>query len=221
MHLTPMLKSILDTYKKNLSESEFISLELEVHQYIQQYKLLLLNKQSGVERGKELHRLINLQVESSSNVKVSCKNGCGACCHLEVQITQDDAEVLVEAIENGLDIDFDRLANLAERPHGDSIWKALNAPMNRCIFLSAENSCRVYESRPSVCRRHAVISPAEECGKHEGKVIPRLIPMAEIIMSACLQIEGAKFGSLANMLYSALLKKYGTVSKDAVQSCLK
>ena len=44
---------------------------------------------------------------------VSCKESCSACCHTQVSITSDEANLLVDEIVNGKKIDLRRLRLLA------------------------------------------------------------------------------------------------------------
>lgn len=205
-HLTPALKSLLEQYRKGLSSAEADSFENEVHRRIEMLMAHLMTFDSGVSRGREVQRLVDNEVAAASNIKVSCQKGCAACCHLEVQITNDDAEVLRESLSNGLKVDLERLRELSERKRGDPLWRAGAAPMNRCVFLSSENTCRTYENRPAVCRKAAVISPAIDCSTIGAFPQPLMIPMAEIVISASLSIEGTRFGSLSGMLQDSLDK---------------
>lgn len=203
-HLTPALKGLLEQYRKGLTPEEATSFENEVHRRIETHIAHLMTFEPGVARGREVQRLIDIEVAAASNIKVSCHKGCAACCHLEVQITGDDAEVLRESLNQGLKIDLERLQELSERKRNDPLWRAGVAPMNRCVFLSSENTCRNYENRPAVCRKVAVISPAEDCGTIGATPMPLLIPMAEIILSSALSLDDSRFGSLPTMLQHAL-----------------
>lgn len=203
-HLTPALKGLIEQYKVALPADQSASFENEVLRRIEQMMAHLMSFEAGVSRGREVQRLVDVEVAATSDIKVSCHKGCGACCHLEVQITNDDAEVLRESLLNGLKIDMDRLQELSQRRKNDPLWRAGAAPMNRCVFLGSDNACRTYENRPAVCRKLSVVSPAIDCATIGAFPQPVMIPMAEIIISAALSIEGAKFGSLPSMLQASL-----------------
>ncbi|MFM6927287.1 MAG: YkgJ family cysteine cluster protein [Bdellovibrio sp.] len=202
--MTPQLKSILKQYKDILSCQELISLENEVDRLLKHYLGILAELPAGVERGQKVYALIEEQEQLSSHIKTSCQRGCGACCHLEVEITLDDAMVLAKSLESGIEIDYSQLRSLSLRDRLDSRWAQGVVGSNRCVFLGTDNACRNYENRPTVCRKHSVISPAIECEKIGGQPRPKLIPMAEIIMSAAINLPGNQYGSLSKMLQRVL-----------------
>lgn len=204
MIMTPHLKSILAQYKDILSSDELLSFKNEVDRLLNHYLVILSEFPAGVERGKKVHALIEEQEQLSSHIKTSCQRGCGACCHLEVEITLDDAMVLAKSLEDGVDIDRAQLRSLSVRERLDSAWTRGVVISNRCVFLGADSACRNYENRPTVCRKHSVISPAIECEKVGGQPVPKLIPMAEIIMSAAINLPDNQYGSLAKMLQKVL-----------------
>ena len=200
---TPHLKSILLQYKEILSPEELTSFENEVQRLLLHYIAVLSELPPGAARGRKVHELIGEQEQLSSHIKTSCQRGCGACCHLEVEITRDDAMVLAESLAT-IEIDQGRLRRLSGRERLDSAWARGVVGDNRCVFLGEDNACRNYENRPTVCRKHSVISPAIECEKVGGQPVPKIIPMAEIIMSAAVNLPENDFGSLAKMLQKVL-----------------
>jgi Fe-S-cluster containining protein len=207
MKKTPQLRNLLINYQATLSESEFQSFEREVDRLLNHYFRILSSCRAGAERAQVAQALIDEQVKMNSHIKTSCRKGCGACCHLEVEITEDDADLLAHSILNqNLKIDEDRLQELAERTRLDKKWAMGAVSSNRCILLGADNTCRDYENRPSVCRKHAVTSPAEDCSTLGATPVPLLIPMNEIILSAALGQSKNNFGALPKMLTAALAK---------------
>ncbi len=208
MKTTPHLKAILNQYKDVLSVEEFESFEKEVNRLLLHYSDVLAALTPGAERGRKVHELINEQEQLSSHIKTSCQRGCGACCHLEVEITQDDAVILADSLEaglaDGMGIDIEKLFKLSQRQRLDEAWKNGWVASNSCVFLGPDNACRNYQNRPTVCRKHSVISPVEECEKIGGNPVPKLMPMAEIILSAAVNQPNNDFGSLAKMLQNTL-----------------
>ncbi|MFZ4404676.1 MAG: YkgJ family cysteine cluster protein [Pseudobdellovibrionaceae bacterium] len=205
MKLTPHLKNLLEQYKNSLDEDEFLSFEKEVLRLFNDYSKHLSSFTPGLDRGQELHRLIDQQVSQSSDIKTTCKKGCGFCCHLEIEITSDDAEVLWQSLKSypGT-IDFNRLTKQSKRSRLDSKWAQGITADNRCVFLSNDQSCSNYENRPAICRKHSVVSPVVECEKLEGSPVPKIIPIAEIIMSAAISLPEIRFASFAKMLKSRI-----------------
>ncbi len=118
----------------------------------------------------------------------SCQKGCAACCRMLVPLSVPEALALREWVRARPAVQQDRLsARFAEMKsqllsHG--LWRRLsevcNAPeqpkddgledLNReyyalrlpCPFLE-EETCTIYEERPSACRELLVTSPPERC----------------------------------------------------------
>jgi ferredoxin len=105
-----------------------------------------------IEAFKHCDSLVQDSRNQGKDVEITCKKGCAACCYQEVAVTAGEAkEALVAAKKNGIAIDWDRAEN-------QSKWgfeldnPALNLKMpiaqRKCVFLSDENTCGIYESRP-------------------------------------------------------------------------
>ena len=99
--------------------------------------------------------------EAMKDKPLSCKKGCAFCCHIEVQVTRDEAEVLAGLVREGIvEIDRDRLgrqAALSDFEKGQTVKEAA------CVFLTSQNTCGVYEHRPMACRSYGVASPPQFC----------------------------------------------------------
>ena len=204
MFFTRVLKSIFDNYKTTLSEDDYQSFEIHVNNLMKNYIQDFSRFTPGSERGRYLHQLIEKEILASSHIETSCNKGCAACCHLEVEITDDDAAVLHNAIQDGITIDKNRLESLAERARLDPEWKKGVVSSNRCLFLGEDNACTIYSYRPSTCRKAAVVGHPKECSEPQGNSIPRIMPMAEIILSAALNLSNNSFGSLPKQLLNKL-----------------
>lgn len=204
MKKTALLQSLLGQYQSLLAEDEYLSFAREVERLLQHYSDLLSAYPPGAERGRLVQALIDEQEQLSSHIKTTCKKGCGFCCHLEVEITYDDAMVLLESLRAGVSVNLERLASLSQRQRLDDEWKKGAVESNRCVFLGADNACRNYANRPTVCRKHSVVSAVEECARLGGNPVPKLMPMAEIIMSAAINQPGNEFAALPKMLQKVL-----------------
>ncbi len=178
------------------------------------YDAVLGQAVPGPTRAEAAHLLIGRAVAEVKGVTPTCKLGCSACCHFEVEVTRDEAELLAAVVVSGVAIDRERLARQAARQRGDPAWAALVAPENRCVFLGDEGECRVYAHRPSACRRLLVASPAVECGRPGGAPVPITIPVAELVVSAALSLPGNHFTSLAKGV-AAELTWAGRTSMEA------
>lgn len=80
------------------------------------------------EIDRESERLVNRHAE-----RLRCGRGCSACCLDDLTVTAVEAERI-------------------RRDHSGLLATALPHPPGACAFLDTDGSCRVYESRPSVCR---------------------------------------------------------------------
>jgi len=80
------------------------------------------------EIDRESDRLVKRHAE-----RLRCGRGCSACCIDDLTVTAVEAE--------RIRLDHPELLAFAE-PH----------PRGACAFLDEHGSCRIYESRPSVCR---------------------------------------------------------------------
>lgn len=208
MKKTPLLRDLLEQNKTKISESDFNELVAESERLISVFVNSFSEVPSGAARAAKVHALIEEQNRKFSAPKISCEKGCGFCCHLEVEITEDDAELLANSIlSKNLKIDEDLLLQQASRERLDKAWKRGFVAENRCVMLDETNSCRSYEERPSTCRKHAVVSPARECGPRKGSPVPVIIPMSEIIHSAHVNLAGNGVGSLPRLLVRALKRR--------------
>jgi Fe-S-cluster containining protein len=202
---TPLLKNLLEQHQPNISPDEFARLSKEIDEMVLAAIDELNLLPTFADKAKRVQELLDQQNELHANTKTSCAKGCGYCCHLEVETTLGDAERLAQyIIENNISFDEAALKEQASRERMDKIWKRGFVPENRCVFLDENNSCRVYEARPSICRKHMVVSPVEDCYMPGANPITRIIPMSEIYMSALISLEGQSFGSLSKMLLKAL-----------------
>lgn len=201
MKLTRNLQILLDNYKSTLSEEHYLSFKRHVEKIMLNVLEELGGIPAGANRGRRVHELMDIEIQKAAEIKTSCKAGCGACCHFEVEITADDADILAEAVKSGrLEVDRQRLSLLASRERHDTAWTKGVVRENRCLFLSEGNSCRAYLDRPSACRKLLVTSPSSDCGDPAGFPQPLLIPVAEIILSAALNVPDNHYAAMARML---------------------
>ena len=76
-------------------------------------------------------------IEEKNRSRIHCKKGCFSCC-------KDDLEVF------GIEAEFIR-SNEKE-----FLENASPNAKGMCAFLDAQGACRIYDSRPFVCRTHGV-----------------------------------------------------------------
>jgi Fe-S-cluster containining protein len=76
-------------------------------------------------------------IEEKNKSRINCKKGCFSCC-------KDDLEVFSIEAEN------------IRQNHSEFLIKEKPGKIGMCAFLNGEGACRIYESRPFVCRTHGV-----------------------------------------------------------------
>lgn len=152
-----------------------------------------------------IHLAVDERIEimkrtSAHGADIQCRKGCASCCHLSVDVFPQEAVLLhVVAADQGIALDRAKLARQAKKTI--STWSTLAPEDRRCVFLGDDNACKVYEHRPSACRKYQVKTPPDLCDvvKHPGGQVGIVFDVeAEIIFSASMTTYGA--GTLAEML---------------------
>ena len=206
--LTRSLKKFILEQEPNLSKLQFEAFLNSLDQTLDQARKQLGQVPEGVPRARKLHSLVDQEIAQAHHIKASCQKGCSACCHIEVEITSYETEILATLINDGHQIDSQRLAEQSERAVGDSRWKKSSQdPSNQCIFLSPSGDCSIYDDRPVMCRRHSVTSPAYLCATLEAPVILRYFPMVDVLISSANEDLNLQIGPLAKILMKKLNKK--------------
>jgi uncharacterized protein len=165
------------------------------------------------QRVRQVHQMIddfNQEVFDHPLVKEysPCKMGCSACCHTQVSVTEDEAALLASKVKQGLKIDEERLRLQMNAQDSSSEWYKLKYEDRKCVFLSEQGACQVYEDRPSVCRTNAVLGDSSQCDTREGiqKTVLVKTPKADMVICALFHQSKAN-GTLAHMLGKALKLK--------------
>jgi Fe-S-cluster containining protein len=151
-----------NTFELLRNQPEFLSITQTVMNHLNKIK-------SSLERARFVHNMVdeyNKEVFAHPILKamVPCKAGCSGCCHTQVSVTEDEAELLAHNISsNGLEINYERLAIQAEAGNDSSVFFKIPYAERRCVFLDKNGGCTVYKDRPSVCRTNAVVGDAAQC----------------------------------------------------------
>jgi Fe-S-cluster containining protein len=206
-YLTPTLKTLIAHFESNVPPEAFQQFLRDIEVLLEEGRLALLSVAPGALRAEVLHQLLEREIEKAAAIPVSCKKGCSACCHMEVEINADEAALLVDVIEAGVAVDMELLESQSRRKTQDSSWMLGVTASNRCVFLSGEGSCSIYSNRPSSCRKHAVVSPAEHCQSRKENPVPRNIPLAEIVLSSAGDIAEGQMGSLPTMIMREIRRR--------------
>jgi Fe-S-cluster containining protein len=166
---------------------------------------------NSLKRSKYIHKEVDEYVaEVFADPLVQklspCKEGCTACCHTQVSITKDEAELLArKIIFGGVEIDMNQLDNQA-RISADEYFSKLTFAERKCVFLDDNGACKVYADRPSVCRTNAVVGTKEQCDTSDGHKEMRLVltRKADMIVYASFYFAEDS-GTLPEMLQKALV----------------
>ncbi len=163
-----------------------------------------------IKRAKIIHQTIdefNKEVFAHPLVQQfsPCKTGCSACCHTQVSVTRDEAELLVQRIADGVEINIDKLVQQAKVGDAASDFYKLDYEARGCIFLDEKGLCKVYEDRPSVCRTNAVLGDADQCKTTDGHQQVRLVktPQSDMAIYASF-LYAQESGSLPTMVFKVL-----------------
>lgn len=205
MNFPAIAKQTYDTLK---NQSAFSS----ISQFVKDHLKKII---SPLERARFLHHVVddyNREVFAHPLVqKLSpCKAGCSACCHTQVSITEDEAELLASRIEEGLKIDYSQLNLQMQAGNSSDEFYKLSFDERKCLFLNSDNKCQVYSDRPSVCRTNAVLGEASQCSTKEGlspKQELRLVKTSEADMAIMASfLTSRESGTLALMVGKILGK---------------
>lgn len=185
--MNAMLAHYVDEFERidRLPETDAISVAYSVHQLVDE-------------------RIADVLANDPLASAVTCRRGCGHCCHLQVSIDRTEAALLLAfASEQGIEIDHEHLRRQAD--YATKGWRAMPRADQRCVFLSAQDECQVYEHRPNACRKYHVISDPDLCNteKHPDHEVGMLVSgQAEIVASAAL-VAFAPARSMPLMLLAA------------------
>lgn len=161
----------------------------------------------------------NQKFIESSPLKISCRKGCSFCCNIRVVGFQVEADYILEyCVNNNIKIDVERLELQAQ--NNDDISYCMST-YRRCVFLSDEGTCNIYEVRPSSCRNYMVTSPPERCNVDsiEGQqgTISAFNIGAALVQFALADI--LEHDNIAKLLLKSI--KNGSSNKAVQQICSK
>jgi Fe-S-cluster containining protein len=131
----------------------------------------------------------------------SCKVGCKHCCHLIVDTTPIEAEMIYRYVQR--DFQKEEMLRLASEISNnlERYPKPLNLGTERpdeqikqssqfdvpCPFFSDEWTCTIYQVRPLACRMYVAFSPPKKCRSpgggdlYEGSFYPQLNTAVECL----------------------------------------
>ncbi len=206
--LTRSLKKFILDQESTLHTTQFEQFIGSMHDALNEAKFELQKVEPGIPRARKLHQMVDQEISQEHHMKASCQKGCSACCHIEVEITSYETEILAELLGNGHAIEQSRWSEQSARVVGDPIWKKGNHdPKNKCLFLNLSGNCSIYHDRPVMCRRHSVTSPAQLCQTLDAPITLRYFPRVDLLISAANEDVDLEIGPLAKMLISKIKTK--------------
>lgn len=193
-----------NTFESLRNQPEFLKITQTMISHLQKIK-------SALERARFVHNVVdeyNKEIFAHPILKemVPCKAGCSGCCHTQVSVTDDEAELLAHNISNGINIDYARLEKQAQAGNDSEAYFKIPYNERKCVFLDEKGACRVYKDRPAVCRTNAVVGDANQCDTSQGVQGPiRLVKTQKSDMTIVGAFYVAKeSGTLPYMLHKAL-----------------
>ncbi len=103
---------------------------------------------SAMERYHQLTAKVDAFFESvyrRHQSSMQCGRGCSACCHVRLSVSSIEAAAIADAI-----------AEMPPRARDELAAGARAAPDHICAALTPDGACRIYASRPLVCRSQGV-----------------------------------------------------------------
>ncbi|MDG0818098.1 YkgJ family cysteine cluster protein [Bdellovibrio svalbardensis] len=199
--ITRSLKKFIHEYEEKLAPETFAAFLESLSEELTRASEDFAAVPPGPARARKLHELVEQEIAQGAEIEISCKKGCSACCHMEVEITSYEAEILATLVTEGHVIDRGRLQKQSERSLQDGQWKqGIRNLESKCVFLNSEGACSIYEHRPVMCRRHSVTSPAKNCETLDAPITLRYFPRVDLLISAANEDSEMQIGPLAKML---------------------
>ncbi|MDW8801951.1 SEC-C motif-containing protein [Clostridium sp. A1-XYC3] len=150
----------------------------------------IIDKELSLSKGKDYLKYMYKAADEGAEdftKYAPCRKGCSHCCHIYMDCTAIEAELIREYVINNFDGDkINELKNkinatIMEVPSFKEIkerkeevvelFSEKNIP---CIFLDEEGGCSIYEVRPLNCRKFITFSSSTYCEKKEEVVKPNI-----------------------------------------------
>ena len=157
--VTSMLRDYLALLMEESSNQETIDQILKlINGYIVQLKQLRAH--NPIKTTTQVYNAIDsffVNTPEESKKEIQCKAGCTACCYIDVDISADEATVIIDYCREN-DIEVDKAYLTKQAAAGRKSYSALS----RCVFLK-DNLCSIYPVRPIACRKHWVKTDPALC----------------------------------------------------------
>lgn len=157
--VTSILKDYLAELMEVPENREIIDQILHlIDGYVVQLKNL--KAQANINATKQVYDAIDgfyVNTPEESKQEIQCKAGCTACCFIDVDVSEDEAAMIIDYCKKN-DIAIDKTYLNEQAAVGRKSYSALS----RCVFLK-DNLCTIYPVRPIACRKHWVKTDPALC----------------------------------------------------------
>ena len=147
--LRDYLASLLEHADNRAAIDEILNL---INAY--RYQLGKFRNRDRIGTIKEVYKAIDKYFDNApeeNKKEIQCKAGCTACCFIDVDISEDEAAIILNYCnENDIEIDKEYLEKQA------AVGRKKYSELSRCVFLKEDNLCSIYPVRPIACRKHWV-----------------------------------------------------------------
>jgi hypothetical protein len=152
-------------------------------------QLINLKTINRLETIKEVYKAVDGffdKAPDDNKKEIQCKAGCTACCHIELEVSEDEAALMIQYCQdNGIGIDLEYLTKQS------ATGRKTFSELSRCVFLK-DNLCSIYPVRPIACRKHWVRSDPALCDSSLDIIreVDRYFDInSEILSSALLNVR--------------------------------
>lgn len=199
LFVSNVLSGMLKKAEETLSRDKFYALLLDTQKRMKRTMEDLASFPAGPLRALAMHTRIDRAIRSwREHDLLAGSSAChkctlSGCCHTQVDVTMDEAKLLVKNHRDKIDLRLLAAQQVPDmessirtdddnRPRIDAYGK-LSYEDRACVFLKG-GRCSVYEDRPMVCRKWYIYDDPNTCSdwSHTGPIAA--IIGAEIITSA-------------------------------------
>jgi Fe-S-cluster containining protein len=181
---------------------------------INQISKKLLKQKTPVKKAIYIHKVIDefitkLFEDKAVQKLTTCTKGCTACCHTQVTVTSEEADLLAKRVFDGKKIDIPKLYNQSIAKNDSADWYKLSYEERSCVFLDKKGECTIYEDRPSVCRTNHVVSDPQFCETKDGNENSVRLLKTELsdIATMVFYQNSKEAGTLPYMLWKSMKEK--------------
>lgn len=201
--ITSTLNQLIQNYK-NASFEEIESLILERSKFYSEE--IELAKYQGYSKEEILNGFyVQMDLIAKDIKNVSCKKGCNFCCHINVDISETEAQlILIEEV-----LSSDQVGIFKEQK--DYTMQEHSEKYSPCGFLSELGECSIYSVRPLSCRKYFVVNEPNLCdvrfnGIHGQVQIKADLELEVIVCVLASELIGINSKSMAKT-FLTLIKK--------------